>query len=313
MQPASARDAPLFDSSRCAIFSGTADRLLSMQINRLSAKLASAVQGRLDRVPNRRCRDQKPQFELHHLQKWFSAQDIHLHQQRPVARGSGSISWTIPNFDCLSSNNAAGRSKNQQPGCRPAEQVERSRWTAALADKDNVPLDELRNAVTLARRPPKLPRPKAMPSGCCSARCSPLPDADAINLCVAQMHAANGCEGFLGRRGWQNLFQEVALDAGYFDPPLIRYRLQVVEKAIPQEARDFTSSHQVVGVLGGTLRWKWPGSIRSTLRTSYLAQLTFHLQVLPPPSRGPCYQMHLSRRNNIHCDNQRVTITPLTS
>jgi hypothetical protein len=61
--------------------------------------------------------------------------------------------------------------------------------------------------------------------------------------------------------------REVALDASYFDPPLIRYRLQVVEKTILkiigdpnrpafrtehgksvwEMARDFTGSHKIVG------------------------------------------------------------------
>ena len=60
---------------------------------------------------------------------------------------------------------------------------------------------------------------------------------------------------------------EVALDAGYFDPPLIRYRLQVVDekilkiikdpnrpafrtehgKSFWEMARDFTNNHKIVG------------------------------------------------------------------
>ena len=61
--------------------------------------------------------------------------------------------------------------------------------------------------------------------------------------------------------------REVALDAGYFDPPLVRYRLQVVEekilkiikdpnrpafrtehgKSFWEMARDFTNGHKIVG------------------------------------------------------------------
>lgn len=72
-----------------------------------------------------------------------------------------------------------------------------------LVNKENVPLEELSSSeacladyfkqktaeITAAKGDPK--RIFALPL------ISPLPDANAVDLCVAQINAANTCEGFL--------------------------------------------------------------------------------------------------------------------
>jgi uncharacterized protein YecT (DUF1311 family) len=136
-----------------------------------------------------------------------------------------------PNFDCLATNTPAGSLICDDPslelaevdlnrhvlsliGKLPEDQqkqafAEYARWIrdrdrkCDLAGKDNVPLAELASSddclsdfmrdtaavMVAAKGDPKrvfgLHRP------------SPLPNADAVDLCVAQIHAANTCDDFL--------------------------------------------------------------------------------------------------------------------
>ncbi|GAC1505249.1 MAG: DUF1311 domain-containing protein [Bradyrhizobium sp.] len=138
---------------------------------------------------------------------------------------------TDPNFDCLATNTTAGLLICSDPSLALAKAElndhvvgliarlkgddakqafsEYERWNrerdrrCGLTDKDNVPLDELSSSepclaeylrqktaeVMAAKGDPKriFGRPPVAPS----------PDADAVDLCVAQIHSANACGDFL--------------------------------------------------------------------------------------------------------------------
>jgi len=136
-----------------------------------------------------------------------------------------------PNFDCLATNTPAGSLICDDPSLEladvelnrqvlaliaklPEDQqkqafAEYARWIrdrdrkCNLAGKDNVPLSELSSSqgclsdfmsdimaeMVAAKGDPKRVFGRNRPS--------PLPNADAVDLCVAQIHAANACDDFL--------------------------------------------------------------------------------------------------------------------
>jgi uncharacterized protein YecT (DUF1311 family) len=136
-----------------------------------------------------------------------------------------------PNFDCLATSTTAGLLICSDPSLALAKTelnelvlgliarlkdneardafAEFERWSrerdrkCGLVDKDNVPLQELSRSegcladyftrkiaeVVAARGDPKKVFGRTP--------VSPLPDADAVDLCVAQIHSANTCENFL--------------------------------------------------------------------------------------------------------------------
>jgi uncharacterized protein YecT (DUF1311 family) len=139
---------------------------------------------------------------------------------------------TDPNFDCLASNTTAGMLICSDPALALAEAelnghvlgliaklredaardafAEYARWTRTrdrrcnLAEKDNVPLQELppssenclaeylnqkTNEIVAAKGDPKKVFGQHPPL--------PTPNADAVDACVAQIHAANACDNFL--------------------------------------------------------------------------------------------------------------------
>ncbi|QWG12854.1 hypothetical protein KMZ29_24730 [Bradyrhizobium sediminis] len=110
---------PLFDSNRCAIFSDTAERLFcgAPELNRLSARLSSAVQDRPDRIPNCRLaieenaewiRNRNSSCGIFREQR-LSAPEIKYIKGCLLKQTEARIDiLDDPNFDCLSSNNAAG-------------------------------------------------------------------------------------------------------------------------------------------------------------------------------------------------------------
>ena len=87
--------------------------------------------------------------------------------------------------------------------------AEYERWSrerdrkCGLVDKDNVPLDELSSSeVCLAewmnQKTAEIIAAKGDPKRIFGRHlASPLPDADAVDLCVAQIHSANTCDDFL--------------------------------------------------------------------------------------------------------------------
>lgn len=136
-----------------------------------------------------------------------------------------------PAFDCLAANTAAGALICSDPSLAIAEAefdgdvlaliarlkedeakdaiAEYARWTrerdrtCGLADKDNVPLHELSSSVPcladyISRKAAEIAAAKGDPKRVFGRRApSPLPNADAVDLCVAQIHASNGCHDFL--------------------------------------------------------------------------------------------------------------------
>jgi uncharacterized protein YecT (DUF1311 family) len=138
---------------------------------------------------------------------------------------------TDPNFDCLAANTAAGMLICSDPSLAIARAElndrvlglvarlngdaardafgEYERWSrerdrkCRLVDKDNVPLSELSPAEGclaeyMSRKTAEIAAAKGDPRKVFGRHpVSPLPDADAVDLCVAQIHSANACENFL--------------------------------------------------------------------------------------------------------------------
>jgi uncharacterized protein YecT (DUF1311 family) len=136
-----------------------------------------------------------------------------------------------PNFDCLAANTAAGALICGDPSLALAEMelnghvlaliarlkeddakdafAEYARWTRErdrkcdLAGKDNVPLSELSSsegclADYLSQKTAEIAAAKGDPTRVFGRHLpSPTPNADAVDLCVSQIHAANSCEDFL--------------------------------------------------------------------------------------------------------------------
>jgi uncharacterized protein YecT (DUF1311 family) len=136
-----------------------------------------------------------------------------------------------PNFDCLAANNAAGALICGDPSLQIADSelnahvlaliaklkddeaneafAEYARWTrdrdrkCNLAGKDNVPLQELSPsegclAQFMSEKTAEIAAAKGDPRKLFGRRlASPLPNADAVDLCVAQIHSANSCGDFL--------------------------------------------------------------------------------------------------------------------
>ena len=138
---------------------------------------------------------------------------------------------TDPNFDCLASNTTAGLLICSDPALAIARSelndrvlalvarlggdearnalAEYERWgrerdrKCGLVDKDNVPLDELSPSESclaeyLGKKTAEIAAARGDPRKVFGSRlASPLPDADAVDLCVAQIHSANACGNFL--------------------------------------------------------------------------------------------------------------------
>jgi uncharacterized protein YecT (DUF1311 family) len=136
-----------------------------------------------------------------------------------------------PNFDCLASNTTAGMLICSDPALAIAKTelngdvlalaarlkpddaklalAEYERWgrerdrKCGLVDKDNVPLDELSSsegclAEWMTQKSAEVAAAKGDPKKVFGRqRPSPLPDADAVDLCVAQIHSANACDDFV--------------------------------------------------------------------------------------------------------------------
>jgi uncharacterized protein YecT (DUF1311 family) len=136
-----------------------------------------------------------------------------------------------PNFDCLATNTTAGMLICSDPSLAIAKVelnsdilslvaklkpddaklalAEYERWSrerdrkCGLVDKDNVPLDELSSsegclAEWMNQKTAEISAAKGDPNKAFGRHpLSPSPDADAVDLCVAQIHTANGCDDFL--------------------------------------------------------------------------------------------------------------------
>jgi uncharacterized protein YecT (DUF1311 family) len=136
-----------------------------------------------------------------------------------------------PNFDCLATNTTAGMLICSDPSLAIAKMelnsdvlnlvaklkgddakqafAEYERWSrdrdrkCGLVGKDNVPLDELSSsevclAEWMSQKTAEIIAAKGDPKRIFGRHLlSPAPDADAVDLCVAQIHSANACENFL--------------------------------------------------------------------------------------------------------------------
>jgi uncharacterized protein YecT (DUF1311 family) len=136
-----------------------------------------------------------------------------------------------PNFDCLASNTTAGMLICADPSLAMADMeldslvvgliaklnedeardafAEYARWTRTrdrkcdLDDKDNVPLQELSSSARclaeyISQKTAEIIAAKGDPRRVFGQHVSsPLPDADGVDLCVAQIHSANACHDFL--------------------------------------------------------------------------------------------------------------------
>jgi uncharacterized protein YecT (DUF1311 family) len=136
-----------------------------------------------------------------------------------------------PNFDCLATNTAAGMLICSEPSLAIAKMdlnsdvlaliarlkpddarqafIEYERWgrdrdrKCDLVRKDNVPLEELSSsedclAEWMTARTAEVAAAKGDAKKVFGRRRpSPLPDADAVDLCVAQIHATNACDDFV--------------------------------------------------------------------------------------------------------------------
>lgn len=246
---------PLFDSNRCAIFSNTAERLFcgDPELNRLSAKLSSAVQARLDRIPNRRLaieenaewiRNRNSSCGIFRNQT-LSVQNVNSIKTCLLKETEERIETLAdPNFDCLASNTAAGLLICSDPDLVAAKTefnsrvvgllarltgddakralVEYERWSRErdrncdLAEKDNVPLEELSSAEAcladyFKQKTAEIAAAKGDPMRIfVRPLFSPLPDANAVDLCVAQIHTANTCESFLSVKRVFEIDSEIA-------------------------------------------------------------------------------------------------------
>jgi uncharacterized protein YecT (DUF1311 family) len=149
-----------------------------------------------------------------------------------------------PNFDCLATNTTAGLLICSDPSLAIAkmdlnDQVlglvaklredeardalfEYERWSrerdrkCGLVGKDNVPLDELSpSTVCLAdyfvKKTAEIVAAKGDPKKVFGRHpFSPSPDADAVDLCVAQIHSANACRNFVSVNRVFQIDDEVA-------------------------------------------------------------------------------------------------------
>jgi uncharacterized protein YecT (DUF1311 family) len=151
---------------------------------------------------------------------------------------------TDPNFDCLATNTTAGLLICSDPSLALAKTelnelvlgligklkeneareafAEYERWTrerdrkCGLEDKDNVPLRELASsegclADYFTQKIAEVAAAKGDPKKVFGRqRISPLPNADAVDLCVAQIHSANACGDFLAVNRIFQIDSEVA-------------------------------------------------------------------------------------------------------
>ena len=233
---------PLFAKNHCEDFKNPADQVFcgDQELADTAVKLNKAIQTRLERLPNRRLaveenaewiKDRNSSCGIYRQQA-ISSRDFKSVRDCLLLETEERIEiLDDPNFDCLATNTAAGtlicgdptlalakielnsqalalitKLKEDEAGEAFAEF---ERWgrerdrKCNLADKDNVPLQELPSSegclteyftaklaeIVAAKGDPKRVFGRQ--------QVSPSPDADAVDLCVAQIHAANSCGNFL--------------------------------------------------------------------------------------------------------------------
>ncbi|WP_249780333.1 lysozyme inhibitor LprI family protein [Bradyrhizobium sp. dw_411] len=246
---------PLFGKNHCEEIKNPADQLFcgDPSLNSVATKLNSAIQQRLNRIPNRRLaieenaewiRDRNSSCGI------FGRQNVPTRDIKPVRdcllkETEERIEiLDDPNFDCLATNTAAGAlicadpvlanakmelnehvltliAKLKEDEARDAF-AEFERWSRErdrkcnLAGKENVPLQELSPsegclADYFTRKLAEVAAAKGDPKRVFGRhQVSPSPDADAVDLCVAQIHSTNSCDDFLSVSRVSQINREVA-------------------------------------------------------------------------------------------------------
>lgn len=233
---------PLFAQNHCGEIKDPADQLFcgDPQLNAAAVKLNTAIQKRLDRIPDRRHAIEENAAWIKNRNSScgiFGRQGIAAKAVKSAAdcllkETDERIAILIdPNFDCLATNTTAGMLICGDPSLALADEdldgrilalivklnesdakeafVEYARWTRArdrkcnLVGKDNVPLQELSSSEDclgdyIAQKTAEIVAAKGDPKRVFGKQSlSPFPNADAVDLCVAQIHSANSCHNFL--------------------------------------------------------------------------------------------------------------------
>jgi uncharacterized protein YecT (DUF1311 family) len=234
---------PLFDSNHCGASEDVADQLFcgDPELNDASGKMNTAIQGRLNRLPNHSLaieenaewiKDRNSSCGIYGRQQKISNQNLTPIKACLLKETQERIAiLDDPNFDCLATNTTAGMLICSDPSLAIAKMelnsdvlalvarlkpdhakqafAEYERWgrerdrKCGLVDKDNVPLDELSSsevclAEWMTRKTAELATAKGDPKKVFGQqRPSPLPDADAVDQCVAQIHLTNACDDFV--------------------------------------------------------------------------------------------------------------------
>ncbi|HEX9469704.1 MAG TPA: lysozyme inhibitor LprI family protein [Bradyrhizobium sp.] len=246
---------PLFGKNHCEVFKDSAEQLFcgDPELNDAAARLNTAIQERLSRLPNRRLaieenaewiRDRNSSCGIFGQQS-VSTQDVATTKACLLKETEERIEiLTDPNFDCLATNTTAGMLICSDPALAIAKMElnehvvgliaklkedeardalsEYERWSrerdrqCGLLDKDNVPLDELSSsegclANYMNQKTAEIVAAKGDPKKVFGRHpSSPTPDADAVDLCVAQIHSANACGDFVGVNRVFQIDDEVA-------------------------------------------------------------------------------------------------------
>jgi uncharacterized protein YecT (DUF1311 family) len=246
---------PLFGKNHCEEIRNPADQLFcgDPELNGTTARLNSAIQERLNRIPNRRLaieenaewiRDRNSSCGIFGRQN-VSSRDIKAVRDCLLKETEERIEILAdPNFDCLATNTTAGTLICSDPALAMAKMelnervlgliaklreneapdafAEFERWSRErdrkcdLAGKDNVPLQELPSsegclADYFTRKLAEVAAAKGDPQRVFGRhQLSPSPNADAVDLCVAQIHSANACEDFLSVSRVSEIKSEVA-------------------------------------------------------------------------------------------------------
>lgn len=246
---------PLFAPNHCERHRDPANQLFcgDPDLNVVGAKLAEAVQARLDRLPDRLvaaeenarwAKDRNLSCGL------FPGEAVRFADIEPVKAcllketEERIAILRDPNFDCLASNTAAGALICSDPSLAIPEGeldarvlaliaklneveakdafVEYARWIRErdrkcdLAGRENVPLAELAPAAdclatALAGMMAEVAAAKGDPRKMFGRPARALqPNADAVDICVAQIHHVNSCEDFLRVRQVREIARDVA-------------------------------------------------------------------------------------------------------
>ena len=233
---------PLFAKNRCEGIKDPADQLFcgDPALNDVAGKLSSAIQNRLDRIPDRRRAIEENAVWIKARNSScgiFGGQPVRSQDVKNVVaclllESEERVAILLdPNFDCLASNSTTGMLICSDPVLALAEEelneqihgliakmkeneakeafVEYARWTRSrdrkcnLVGKDNVPLQELEPsepclADYMAQKTAEIVAAKGDPKRVFGKNLSsPTVDADAVDLCVGQIHLANACGDFL--------------------------------------------------------------------------------------------------------------------